>query len=192
MNDMKQWKDLAHRIDKLNRAAGIIAQWSILLMLGLGLWNVIGRYLGVAIGQNLSSNRLIEGQWYLFDLAFLLGLGWTLQRQGHVRVDILQSRLNKRRQAKIELFGTLLLLLPFAIGIMIISITPTLHSWSIREISPDPAGLPRYWIKTLIPISFLLLSLQGVSEAIRSFLKLKDPSSLNQSKEKKNTENNFV
>ena len=192
MNDMNQWIKISHRIDKLNQVMGIIARWSILLMLGLGLWNVIGRYVGVAIGHNLSSNRLIEGQWYLFDLAFLLGLGWTLQRQGHVRVDILQGRLNKKRQAKIELLGSLLLLLPFAVGIMIISITPTIHSWSILEISPDPDGLPRYWIKTLIPISFLLLSLQGISETIRNWLILKNSSSIVQSQENKNKENDFV
>ena len=192
MNDMNQWIKISHRIDKLNQVMGMIARWSILLMLGLGLWNVIGRYVGVAIGHNLSSNRLIEGQWYLFDLAFLLGLGWTLQRQGHVRVDILQSRLNKKRQAKIELLGSLLLLLPFAVGIMIISITPTIHSWSILEISPDPDGLPRYWIKTLIPISFLLLSLQGISETIRNWLILKNSSSIVQSQENSNKENDFV
>ena len=192
MNDMNQWIKISHRIDKLNQVMGMIARWSILLMLGLGLWNVIGRYVGVAIGHNLSSNRLIEGQWYLFDLAFLLGLGWTLQRQGHVRVDILQGRLNKKRQAKIELLGSLLLLLPFAVGIMIISITPTIHSWSILEISPDPDGLPRYWIKTLIPISFLLLSLQGSSETIRNWLILKNSSSIVQSQENKNKENDFV
>ena len=192
MNDMNQWIKISHRIDKLNQVMGMIARWSILLMLGLGLWNVIGRYVGVAIGHNLSSNRLIEGQWYLFDLAFLLGLGWTLQRQGHVRVDILQGRLNKKRQAKIEMLGSLLLLLPFAVGIMLISITPTIHSWSILEISPDPDGLPRYWIKTLIPISFLLLSLQGISETIRNWLILKNSSSIVQSQENNNKENDFV
>ena len=192
MNDMNQWIKLSHRIDKLNQVMGMIARWSILLMLGLGLWNVIGRYVGVAIGHNLSSNRLIEGQWYLFDLAFLLGLGWTLQRQGHVRVDILQGRLNKKRQAKIELLGSLLLLLPFAVGIMIISITPTIHSWSILEISPDPDGLPRYWIKTLIPVSFLLLSLQGISETIRNWLILKNSSSIVEAQENVNKENDFV
>ena len=63
MNDMNQWIKISHRIDKLNQVMGMIARWSILLMLGLGLWNVIGRYVGVAIGHNLSSNRLIEGQW---------------------------------------------------------------------------------------------------------------------------------
>lgn len=188
---MKKWVNLSQRIDKLNQAVGVIARWSILLMLGLGLWNVIGRYLGVAIGHNLSSNRLIEGQWYLFDLAFLLGLGWTLQRQDHVRVDILQGRLNKQRQARLELLGTLLLLLPFALGVMVLSVTPTLHSWSIREISPDPDGLPRYWIKTLIPVSFLLLSLQGISEAIRNWLRLQESSLLNQSQEQKDMGEHF-
>ncbi|WP_320666655.1 TRAP transporter small permease subunit [Prochlorococcus sp. MIT 1307] len=174
---MKQWLAFSTRIDNLNKKVAVIARWSIFLMLGLGLWNVIGRYVGVAIGHNLSSNRLIEAQWYLFDLAFLLGLGWTLQNQGHVRVDVLQGRWSERRKAKIELLGTLLLLLPFALGIMAISIEPTLHSWSIAEVSPDPNGLPRYWVKTLIPIGFLLLALQGFSEAIQNWGKVKNSSS---------------
>jgi len=154
-------------------------------MLGLGLWNIIGRYVGVAIGHNLSSNKLIEGQWYLFDVAFLLGLGWTLQRQDHVRVDILQNRWREKRKAKVELLGTLLLLLPFAIGIMAISIEPALQSWLIKEVSPDPNGLPRYWIKSLIPISFLLLVLQGIAQAIQNWSKLhaQDSFLLNQSNE---------
>ena len=76
---MKRLLRVSKRIDNLNKAVAVVARWSILLMLGLGLWNVIGRYIGVAIGYNLSSNGLIEGQWYLFDIAFLLGLGWTLQ-----------------------------------------------------------------------------------------------------------------
>ena len=188
---MKKWIALSNRIDKLNSTAGAVAGWAILLMLGLGLWNVIGRYLGVAIGHNLSSNRLIESQWYLFDLAFLLGLGWTLQRQGHVRVDILQGRLNKQRKAGLEILGTLFLLLPFALGVMATSITPTINSWSISEMSPDPDGLPRYWIKTLIPISFLLLSLQGISEAIRNWLILKNSSLVAKSQDIKEEENHF-
>ena len=171
---MKRWIAIANQLDRLNQSVAIVARWAVLLMIGFGFWNVIGRYVGVAIGHNLSSNRLIETQWYLFDMVFLLGLGWTLQRQGHVRVDVLQAHWKKKVKAKIELLGTLFLLLPFAIGITAISIQPTLHSWMIGEISPDPNGLPRYWIKTLIPVSFLLLSLQGVSEAIRNWSELKD------------------
>jgi len=188
---MNKWLILANHFDKINRNVAIIARWAVLLMLGLGFWNVIGRYVGVFIGHNLSSNRLIEGQWYLFDLVFLFGLGWTLQRQGHVRVDVLQNRWGKQRKAKVELLGTLLLLLPFAIGIMAISIEPTLHSWSINEASPDPNGLPRYWIKTLIPISFLILALQGIAEAIRNWSVLQSSSLLHQTKESKRQEKSF-
>ena len=154
---MKRWLALAEQLDNITKTMAIIARWAVLLMLGLGLWNVLGRYIGVAVGRNLSSNGLIEGQWYLFDLAFLLGLSWTLQRQGHVRVDVLQGRWNKTQERKVEIIGTLLLLMPFAFGVMAISIGPALQSWSIAEASPDPNGLPRYWIKTLIPISFFLL-----------------------------------
>ncbi len=173
---MSRWLFLADRLDAVNRAFAVLARWSVLLMLGLGLWNVVGRYLGASIGHNLSSNGLIEGQWYLFDLVFLLGMGWTLQRHDHVRVDVLQSRWRHKRKARLELLGTLLLLLPFSLAVTAISIPPALQSWSIQEASPDPNGLPRYFVKSLIPLGFLLLSMQGVSEAIRAWRQLKQPS----------------
>ncbi len=186
---MNKWLTIANRFDKLNQQVAILARLSVLGMLGLGLWNVVGRYIGVAIGHQLSSNGLIEGQWYLFDMVFLLGLGWTLQRQGHVRVDVLQGRWSNSKKIKIELLGTLFLLLPFAIGVIAISIEPTVNSWMIGEVSPDPNGLPRYWIKTLIPIGFLLLALQGIAEAIRNWFKLKSLSASHPSQDNNNLEN---
>ena len=182
---MKKWLNFADQLNNINRLAGFIARWSILLMLAIGFWNVIGRYLGVTIGHNLSSNGLIEGQWYLFDLAFLLGLGWTLQRQGHVRVDVLYARWKSKRKSQIDLLGTLLLLLPFALGVMTISIGPAIHSLRISEASPDPHGLPRYIAKLLIPISFLLLSLQGIAETIRHWSELKKDSLIKKLEENK-------
>ncbi len=176
---MNKWLALANSIDKVNKAFAIIARWAILLMLGTGLWNVVGRYIGVAIGRNLSSNGLIEGQWFLFDLVFLLGLGWTLQRQDHVRVDVLQSRWKLKKKVRIELLGTVALLLPFAIGVMALSIPPAIQSWNIGEASPDPNGLPRYWVKMLIPIGFFLLSLQGIAEGLRNWAQLKEKSTIN-------------
>jgi TRAP-type mannitol/chloroaromatic compound transport system permease small subunit len=154
-------------IDRLNRWAGRLAGWALVLMLILGCWNVFGRYAGLLLGRNLSSNGLIEAQWYLFACAFLLGLGWTLQRQGHVRVDVLQSRWPERRRIAVELAGTLGLLLPFVALVLIVSAAPTIESWRIAEASPDPGGLPRFWVKALIPLGFLLLGLQGIAEAIR-------------------------
>ncbi len=164
---------LANRLEAFVRFTAVIARWSVLVMLGLGLWNVLGRYLGVFIGHNLSSNGLIEGQWYLFDLVFLLGLSWTLQQGGHVRVDVLQTSWDEKKKAKLEFLGTCLFLLPFAIGVMVISISPAFHSWMIGELSPDPDGLPRYWMKTLIPFGFFLLTLQGIAKAIKSYLTLR-------------------
>ena len=153
--------------DRVNAGAAWLARWAVLVMLAVGIWNVIGRYLGSGLGLNLSSNGLIEAQWYLFDLIFLLGMGWTLRKDGHVRVDVLQNRWSPRRRRRVELNSLLLLLLPFAFGVMAISIDPALRSWSIGELSPDPGGLPRTWVKSLIPLGFLLLGLQGVAEALR-------------------------
>ena len=158
---------LVQLIDRVNAGAAWMARWAMLVMLAVGIWNVIGRYLGSGLGLNLSSNGLIEAQWYLFDLIFLLGMGWTLRKDGHVRVDVLQNRWSPRLRRRVELNSLLLLLLPFAFGVMAISIDPALRSWSIGELSPDPGGLPRTWVKSLIPLGFLLLGLQGVAEALR-------------------------
>jgi TRAP-type mannitol/chloroaromatic compound transport system permease small subunit len=163
----QRWLVLADRIDGVNRLAARLGRWALLLMLALGTWNVVGRYGGLAVGRNLSSNALIEGQWYLFAAAFLLGLGYALQRDDHVRVDVLQSRWSRRRQARVELAGTLGLLLPFVVVVLITAVEPTVHTWQIGEMSPDPGGLPRTWVKSLIPLGFLLLGLQGVAQAIR-------------------------
>ncbi len=168
---------IAECLDDIVQAFAHIARWSVFVMLILGLWNVVGRYFGVLIGQNLSSNGLIEGQWYMFDIAFLLGLSWTMQQQKHVRVDVLQGRWGIRRKARLELIGILTLLLPFSLGVMIISIHPAWHSWTIGELSPDPDGLPRYWVKSLIPLGFFLLTLQGIAEGLRSYVVINDRSS---------------
>ena len=156
------------RIDALNRLAGRLGCLALLLMLALGVWNVVGRYLGLALGLNLSSNALIEGQWLLFSLAFLLGLGYTLQRNGHVRIDVLSDRWSERRRHRMEWWGTVLLLLPFALMVLGLSVEPALQAWRIQEASPDPGGLPRTWPRTLIPLGFALLSLQGLAHAARA------------------------
>lgn len=164
---MSRWLAVADRIDAVNRLAAAVGRWALLLMLALGTWNVVGRYVGLAVGRNLSSNALIEGQWYLFDVMFLLAMGYALQRDDHVRVDVLQSRWSPRRRARVELACILGLLLPFVLVVLLASLEPTLASWRLGETSPDPGGLPRYWVKSLIPLGFLLLGLQGVAQAIR-------------------------
>ncbi|MFE4107317.1 TRAP transporter small permease subunit [Almyronema epifaneia] len=173
---MERLLQISRWIDRFNEAIGRLAYWLVLLMLGIGVWNVVGRYLGYFIGQNLSSNALIESQWYLFDLVFLLGAAYTLKHNGHVRVDVFQARWQGKRKAIAELVGTLLFLLPFCGLVIVFSWKAVLAAWAIREVSPDPGGLPRYPIKSFIPISFGLLILQGISETIKNLAILTTPS----------------
>lgn len=142
-------------------------------MIGVGVWNVLGRYIGNAIGQNLSSNALIETQWYLFDLVFLLGAAYTLQHNDHVRVDVFYARFSRKGKAIADLIGTLFFLLPFSTLVIWFSWRAVFRSWAVRETSPDPGGLIRYPIKTMILVSFGLLILQGIADAIKNWAIIK-------------------
>ncbi|MGB3300460.1 MAG: TRAP transporter small permease subunit [Phormidesmis sp.] len=164
---------IAQKIDYFTNLIGKLAYWLVLVMIGVGVWNVLGRYIGNAIGQNLSSNALIETQWYLFDLVFLLGAAYTLQHGEHVRVDVFYARWSRRRKAMVDLLGTLFFLLPFSVLVIVFSWGAIAKSWAVRETSPDPGGLIRYPIKTMIIISFALLILQGISEAIKNWAIIK-------------------
>lgn len=164
---------LAHKIDRFTNLIGKLAYWLVLVMIGVGVWNVLGRYIGNAIGQNLSSNALIETQWYLFDLVFLLGAAYALQHNEHVRVDVFYARWSRRRRAMADLFGTLFFLLPFSVLVIYFSWGAVVRSWAVRETSPDPGGLARYPIKTMILVSFALLILQGISDAIKNLAIIK-------------------
>lgn len=138
-------------------------------MIVLGVWNVIGRFLGRAIGMNLTSNILIEGQWYAFTLIFMLGAGYTLLHDGHVRVDVFYTNWSPRKRAMVNLLGTIVFLIPFGVLASIASWGAIVNSWSVLEMSPDPGGLPRYPLKSMILVSFGLLLLQGISEIIKNW-----------------------
>jgi len=155
-------------IDGLNGRIGDAVSWLCLLMVGLGAWNAVARYLGRFVGVDLSSNSFIEGQWYLFSLLFLLGAAATLKDDAHVRVDVLYGRLGPRGKAWVDLVGTLVFLLPFCVFGVWESWDWVASSWHGLEGSPDPGGLPRYPLKTVVPVAFFLLGLQGVAVAIRS------------------------
>ncbi|MEL7225141.1 MAG: TRAP transporter small permease subunit [Cyanobacteria bacterium J06576_12] len=166
---MRSLLPIAYKIDRFTHAIGKFAYWLVLLMIGVGVWNVLGRYIGNAIGQNLSSNALIETQWYLFDLVFLLGAAYTLQHNDHVRVDVFYARFSRKGKAIADLIGTLFFLLPFSTLVIWFSWRAVFRSWAVRETSPDPGGLIRYPIKTMILVSFALLILQGISDAIKNW-----------------------
>ncbi|GAB4521732.1 MAG: TRAP transporter small permease subunit [Haliangiales bacterium] len=157
---------LSRAIDRVTGAAGALIGWLTLAMIALGAFNAAARYFDARqlIDTRLSSNAFIELQWYLFSAVFLLGAGYALRQGTHVRVDVLYGRLSERRKAYIDVAGTLLFLIPFAVFVMIMSWPAIENSWAVRETSPDPGGLPRYPIKALIPLAFALLILQALSE----------------------------
>ncbi len=154
---------LSRGIDALNERVGRAVSWLALAMVLFGAWNALARYAGKYIGTDLSSNGFIEAQWYMFSLLFLLGAGYTLKEDAHVRVDVLYGRLGPRGKAWIDVGGTLLFLLPFCIFGVWVSWEWVFNSWAEREVSPDPGGLPRYPLKAMVPLAFVLLGLQGVS-----------------------------
>lgn len=158
---------LSRGIDALNRAVGRAAAWLTFAMVLMGSFNALARYFDRAAGGGLSSNAFVEGQWYLFSLVFLLGAPHALRAGAHVRVDVLYGRLPERGKHWIDLLGGLLFTIPFCAFALWISWPAVRESWVIREVSPDPGGLPRWPIKAVVPLAFALLLLQGVSETIR-------------------------
>ena len=141
----------------------------VLIMVVIGVWNVFLGYTGKIIGRNIGSNVYIEAQWYLFDIFFFLGAAYVLKHDEHVRVDIFYSKQSPKRKAFINFLGTVLFLIPFCILIIDYSWDYVANSWIQQEISPSPDGLPRYPIKSFIIIGFLILGIQGISEAIKNF-----------------------
>jgi len=164
---MERFVEWAHRIDRFNEWAGRGLYWLTLLMVVVGALNAVMRTLDQYTGFELSSNMWIELQWYVFSLIFLLGAAYTLKHDDHVRVDVLYGQLSRRGKAWINVVGTVLLLIPFCVVVLWMSIPFVTASWEIFEASPDPGGLPRYPIKTVIPLALVLVLLQGVSLVIR-------------------------
>lgn len=154
-------------IDRLSDLAGRATLWLVGIMVLVGAFNAVARYLGRTTGTNLSSNAYLELQWYLFSVVFLLGGAYALRHDAHVRVDLLLGRLGERGRAWIDLAGGLVFLLPFCVFMLVVSWPSVAASWAVRETSPDPGGLPRYPIKAMILVGFALLLLQGIAEVAK-------------------------
>ena len=158
---------LAAGIDALTELIGRSLSWIVTAMILIGFLNVLLRYIGYYVGRQLTSNVWIETQWYLFSILFFLGFGYILKHNLNVRVDFLYTNWSPKRRALIDFLGTLLFQIPFCILGIYVTLTPVLFSWRLNETSPDPGGLPRYPIKTMIIVAFALLLLQGIAQAIK-------------------------
>jgi TRAP-type mannitol/chloroaromatic compound transport system permease small subunit len=162
---------IAERIDRLIAAIGRAVMWLALFVV-LGQFAVVlMRYL-FAVGSIWLSESII----YAHAAMFLLAAGWTLQANGHVRVDVFYGEASPRSRALVDLAGSLLLLLPFVAVIAFFSLPYAARSWAVFERSREASGLPFvYLLKTLIPLFAVLLGLAGVAQAIRAALVLWPP-----------------
>ena len=159
---------IADRIDRLTAAIGRAVMWLCLFLVLTQFSVVLMRY---AFG--IGSIWLTESILYAHAALFLLAAAWTLQQDGHVRVDVFYSRTSQRGRAIIDLLGALFLLLPFTAVTLYFALPYAARSWAILERSRETGGLPFvYLLKTLIVLFALLMGLQGVSQAIRAALSL--------------------
>ena len=162
---------IAGGIDRAIAAIGRTAAWCCLFIVLAEFAVVVMRY---ALG--IGSIRLQESVLYAHGALFMLAAAWTLQVDGHVRVDIFYAQASPRRRAAIDLIGAIVFLFPVAIAVAALSLPYVERSWAILEGSRETSGLPFvYLLKTLIPLFALLIGLQGIAQAIRAALVLSAP-----------------
>ena len=157
-------------IERVIQKVGSFCSWLSFALVILITLDVFLRYI-----FNFSSASLYELEWHFFAIIFLLGSSITLQNDQHVRVDVFYNKLSNKKKKIVNLTGNIFFLLPFSIVIFYTSLPFVEDSLKILESSPDPGGLPyRFIIKLVIPLSFLLLALQGTINIIKNIKKISD------------------
>lgn len=149
-------------IDALSERIGRAIIWLVLAAVIISAINAIVRK-----AFNMSSNAFLEIQWYLFAGVFLLGAGYTMLRQGHVKIDVILGHFSKRTQIKVEIFGILFFLMPFVFAVISAVWPLVVNAYVSNEMSENAGGLIRWPAYALVPLGFALLGLQGVSELIK-------------------------
>jgi TRAP-type mannitol/chloroaromatic compound transport system permease small subunit len=168
---MSHMTALANRIDRLNAAIGRAAAWLAGAVVLLQFVLVVARYL-----FGLGSVSLSETVIYAHATLFMLAAAWTLQTGGHVRVDIFYAQASAHTKALVDLGGSLLLLLPFMLILLWLSVPYAARSWLVLEHSQEASGLPIVFVlKTLIPLFAVLMALQGLAQAIHAAAELSRP-----------------
>jgi TRAP-type mannitol/chloroaromatic compound transport system permease small subunit len=159
MNFLLQFSRL---VDGLNEAVGRATIWLVLIVVVVSAGNAVSRF-----AFNLSSNAMLEIQWYLFSAIFLFCAAYVLKKNEHIRIDVVVGRLAERTQNWIDVLGILVFLLPMALLIAYLSWPVFMNAWTTGEGSPNPGGLIRWPVRLLMPVGFFLLILQGFSELIK-------------------------
>ena len=149
-------------VDWLSNGVGKLSMWLILATTLISAGNAVVRK-----AFNISSNALLEIQWYLFAGVFMLGAGYCLLKNAHVRIDFIASRLSARTRNWIDIVGILVVLFPFCLICIDLGWPLFVRAWESGEMSQSAGGLVRWPVYGLIPLGFALLLLQGASELIK-------------------------
>ena len=151
-------------IDRVVDGMGRLLSILLLLMVLNVFYDVIMRYF-----FHNSSVGMQELEWHFFSVIILFGIAVALKQEGHVRVDFLYERLDVRKKALINIFGTLFFLLPLALLVLFGSFGFVQSAYEIGEISEDPGGLPYRWvIKAMIPLSFAFLVVSSLGYLLKN------------------------
>ena len=166
---------ISRGIDRLNQTVGQFTTWLILATTLISAGNAIVRK-----AFDSSSNALLEVQWYLFAAVFMLGAGYGLLKNSHVRIDFISGMLTSRARNWIDVGGILLALFPFCVICIYLSWPLFMQAFNTGEMSSNAGGLIRWPVYALVPAGFTLLMLQGLSELIKriSFLMGQGPDAL--------------
>ena len=156
-------------IDKTINFFTKLTMLSLFLLVLLVVYDATMRYI-----FNSGSIALQELEWHLFDVVILISIAYTLKEGSHVRVDIVYDKLSKKTKKVINLISLIFFIIPFSILIIYIGFHFVELSFLQNESSSNPGGLPFRWIvKSLLPLSFILLILQAVNEIKNEVAELK-------------------
>jgi TRAP-type mannitol/chloroaromatic compound transport system permease small subunit len=154
---------ISNAIDRFVDALAAVFNWIWLVLIVLIVANVVLRYV---VGTNFIAME--EMQWHLYAIGFLLGLGYAVSHDAHVRVDVIAEHWPERRRAWIEFFGILLFVAPFIYVTIVYALPFVQRAYMINEVSAAPGGLPYRWaIKAVILLAFAYLGLAVLSRFLR-------------------------
>ena len=151
-------------IDKITDSISKFTALILVLLVSLILYDATARYL-----FSSGSTALQELEWHFFDVIILLSIAYTLKHNSHVRVDIFYANFSHKIQAIINILSIVFFILPLSFLIAYIGVGFVELSFAQSEASSDPGGLSYRWIvKSLMPLSFALVALQGVSDLMKN------------------------
>lgn len=149
-------------VDRINGAIGRSVSWLVLAAVLISAGNAVMRK-----AFDLSSNMWLELQWYLYGTVFMLAAAYTLQRNEHIRIDVLANLFSKRVRDWIDLVCHVVFLLPFTVLMVWLALPWFLRSFGRGEVSANAGGLVLWPAKLMVLAGFVLLTAQAVSEIVK-------------------------